>query len=265
MPLLKLKLMPKKGLSERAIENYVKLWLGHFQMNEKPLIAKLHSYFDAQEKEVQDNLKKATKANHFPIAMWLHTEQKDAVDDILFNPKNAINGAIDLITPMIAQYIKDSGGQAMQLVGTALTFDTTAPGIADFIKQRAGYFADSITDTTKQALHDTLSAGLDGGESFADLSNRVADVYNQARDYRTDRIARTEISASANFGSQQAYSQAGVEKIQWVVVNPIDDDCLDADSEVVKLGDTFSNGLTAPPVHPNCQCTTIPIFDDDSE
>lgn len=149
----------------------------------------------------------------------------------------------------------------MALTGSGLTFDNATQSILDFIDTRAEFFAKSTNETTRDELFNTLSEGLKAGESAGDLSERVATVYGQARDYRTDRIARTEISAAANFGSQEAYTQAGVEKWQWVVVDPQDDDCIINEGETVVIGDPFPNGDSAPPVHPNCQCTTIPIFE----
>ncbi|HLE86263.1 MAG TPA: hypothetical protein VI727_01210, partial [Candidatus Brocadiaceae bacterium] len=97
------------------------------------------------------------------------------------------------------------------------------------------------------------------------LSERVSVFYDQERDYRSDRAARTEASASANFAGVDAYKQAGVTKKRWLVVDPEDDDCLSLDGDVVDIdaefravsGETFDQ----PPVHPNCVCTTLPVFE----
>jgi len=237
----------KKQLNQQAIDNYVKLWIGNFQSNENPLKKQVKAFFTAQEKEVLQNLKKA---------------KKDTAEDILFDEEKSIDAAISLITPNITRYIQDSGGQAMQLAGSGLTFDITAPGVDEFIKKRSEFFADSINETTREELFNTLREGLDAGETVGELSERVAAVYGQARDFRTDRIARTEVAASANFGAVEAYQQAGVKKHKWIVVDPQDEDCLTVSDEVVNIGTNFSNNLEAPPVHPNCQCTTIPIFED---
>lgn len=243
--------LKKKSLTPEAKSNYIKQWKTLFDINEDPLKKDLKKYFNKQEKEVLANLSKV-----------IGKKDIDAdIQDILPDDAVAIETAITLISKRIQQYIDESGGQAMQLTGSGLTFDNATQTIADFVESRSEFFASSITETTNDELFTTLSEGLKAGESAGQLSERVATVYGQARDYRTDRIARTEISAAANFGSQEAYHQAGVEKWQWVVVDPQDDDCLVNEDEIVVIGDAFTNGDTMPPVHPNCQCTTIPIFD----
>ena len=172
---------------------------------------------------------------------------------------------IFLKKPFIAEYIRRSGTQAILLAGGG-EFDIDTPKIRDFIPSRAKYFAETITQTTADSLIDSIQEGIDAGETIEEISARVAEIYDKAMDYRTDMIARTEISASANFGSVEAYLQAGVEKHQWIVVDPEDRDCLMNEGEIVKINEAFPDGSILPPdPHPNCQCTTIPVFEDQQE
>ena len=75
---------------------------------------------------------------------------------------------------------------------------------------------------------------------------------------RSLMIALTEGSRAANAANLDSYQALGVERIEWVAVDPCDD--CDIDGEVIDIGETFSNGV-APgdlPVHPNCRCSTTP-------
>lgn len=246
------KQLSEKNISEEMKTKYIAMWKEAIEVNAGGLKKKLVKYFDTQKKEVLDNLQsefKGLEAKEYKLK---------ALTDVIFDEGDAIDGAISLITPFIKDYIKQSGKQASELIGT--NFDSTTEAIEKFTKERAKYFADTINETTADDLMKTLKDGTDAGETLQELSARVADVYEKATDYRTDVIARTEVSASANEASKQAYLQGGVEQWQWAVVNPEDEDCKVNDGQIVSIGDDFNSGDAQAPIHPNCECTTIPIF-----
>ena len=248
----------KKAVKEIAVDvrsAYITHWEKGIDVSMKPLMKKLVKYFDAQKSEVMENLKSELKGLEAKEYMF------KGIDDMLFDEDEAIQSGISLITPFIRSYIQESGKNASKLTGT--TFDNESPAITKWIDSRAKYFAKSINDTTRDSLFATIKEGMDNSEDLASISERVAEVYGKATDYRTDMIARTEVSASANFGAKEAYSQAGVEKWEWVVVNPKDEDCQMNAGEVRNIGDAFPSGAINPPDdHPNCVCTTLPIFED---
>ena len=245
----------RKGMTSDAKESHINDWKKRMA-NVSPLKRKLRDYFAVQEKEVQANLKeemKGLEAKEF---------QYKAVSDILFNFDKSVGTGISLITPFIQQWIKDSG-KAGNNAANGEGFNLDDAKVQNFIPKRAEYFAKNINETTREDLLKSIQDGIDAGESLDDISKRVADIYQGAQDFRTDMIARTEVAASSNFGAIQGYLQAGVTQHQWIVVNPEDEDCLQNDGEIVSINDAFPNGDTEPPVHPNCQCTTIPIFGDE--
>lgn len=252
------RLPEKKEIIERTISEdvktkYISTWKEMIEVNAGGLKKKLVKYFNAQEKEVISNLSsefKGLEAKEFKLK---------ALSDVLFDEDDAVSAGISLITPFIKDYIKQSGEQASALVG--IDFDSTTVALEKFIKARAKYFAETINQTTADDILNTLKDGTDNGETLQELSQRIADVYDKAVDYRTDVIARTEVSASANEASKQAYEQAGVKEWQWVVVNPQDEDCKINDGQIVKIGEEFNDGSVQPPdPHPNCECATIPVF-----
>jgi hypothetical protein len=179
---------------------------------------------------------------------------------MLFDEDNAVGATISLITPFIKQFLIDSGKRASDFVGGE--FDSSTSNIDKFIKDRSKYVADNVNATTRDELFSSIKEGIDNGEGLDSLSERVSEVYGKATDYRTDMTARTEVSASSNFGAMEAYKQAGVEEIEWKTVDPQDEDCLDNENITVKIGEAFPSGDEYPPVHPNCVCTTVPVFND---
>jgi HK97 family phage portal protein len=242
----------KSANDKKAV--YLEEWNKAVDKNATLLKKKLIQYFDKQKAEVIKNVNEELKGLEAKEYIY------KGVDDMLFDTDTAISTGISLITPFIENFIKESGGSASALVNG--TFDSSTSNISKFIADRSKFFAKTINETTKDELFTTIKDGISNGEDLASISERVSEVYVKATDFRTDMIARTEVSASANFGAIEAYTQAGVEKIEWKVVNPEDDDCLMNEGVEVKIGEAFPSGDTYPPIHPNCVCTTIPIFND---
>ena len=243
-----------KTLSPEQKDAYIATWKANLAISQAPLRKALTKFFEKQEAEVMANAKYQMKRK--TVAKL----QEKGLTDFLFDSEASTQAAISLITPFIKDYIERSGGAAANLMGA--TFDPSTDTLLNFIADRAKYFAENINGTTAEDLLTSIKAGLDSGENLSQIQDRIASVYDIAKGSRTQTIARTEISAASNEGAIGAYTQAGVSKIQWAVVNPKDEDCLMNDGDVEVIGDAFPSGDNQPPVHPNCECTTIPVFDD---
>ena len=243
-----------KDIKDKYIADYKAISLKRINALKKDI----KSYFEAQEKEVLANLKEEMKGlepNEFRLK---------GISDILFDGKGAINAGISLITPYIKDFVKKSGIDAVKLAG-GTAFDSATTFINNWVTNRAQFFSDSINSTTQDSLKSAIQAGIDNSESLNDISKRVAGVYDIAKGSRTDMIARTEVASASNFGAIEAYKQSDIKQMQWVVVDPQDDDCLENADDIEAIGDSFPSGDDAPPVHPNCQCTTVPVFDDSED
>ena len=249
------KTLGMKLVDETTKSAYIESWKKKMG-NTKPMIKALVSFFDDQQDEVLSNLKdelKGLRPKEFVMK---------AVADMLFDMTDATKLAVNIAMPILKDWIASAGADAAKLAGG--TFSPATSLIESWTKNRAQYFATTINQTTQDALTTTLTEGLANKENIQDLSARIATVYDQAKNYRTDMIARTETSAASNYAAGQAYQQAGIERQQWVVVSPEDEDCIENDGDIEDIdGGVFPSGDNAPPVHPNCQCTTIPVFDDE--
>lgn len=241
-----------KELTPEQKDAYIATWKANLKVSQAPLRKAMIKFFEAQEAEVVANAKYQMKRKS--IAKLV---EKGATD-FLFDSEGATQAAVSLITPFIQDYIKRSGASASQLLGT--TFDSATDTLAKFVADRSQYFAETVNGTTREDLLTSISAGLQNNENLSQIQERIAGVYDIAKGSRTQMIARTEISAASNEGAVGAYTQAGVDQIQWAVVDPKDEDCLINDGVTEKIGDAFPSGDDMPPVHPNCECTTIPVF-----
>lgn len=235
---------------------YKDLYVKRLDKNEELLAKEMKKYFDTQEKEVLANLE-----SEFAGLKSVEYVLK-GVDDVVFNEKQAVATGISLITPFIRRFIAEGAEMADSI--TEGNFNLNNTNTLNFIKERAKFFSNSINDTTKEALLTSLKEGIDNGESFNNLSDRVKAVYTEADEVRIERIVRTEVSTATNQGAIEAYKQAGIEKLEWVAITDdrTSDECLANDGETRKIGEEYPAGATEPPQHINCRCTTVAVFED---
>jgi HK97 family phage portal protein len=253
--------LKKKEITYRKLTNAQKeihkeIWIKRFDKNEKDLIKDVNGYFKKQEEEVLANAKEeyaGLKPKEFKLK---------GIDDVLFDEKKAIATGISLITPHLRTFLKEGAEMADSQTGGE--FNLNSPDTLKFVQDRSKFFATTINDTTREALLTGIKEALDSDAGFDAIADVIKGVYQQAYDYRTERIARTEVSASLNEGSIQAYKQAGVEDVEWVAVGDdrTADECLANDGQVRKIGDDFPSGESQPPNHINCRCTTVAVFKD---
>lgn len=198
--------------------------------------------------------------------------------DKSFNSK-ALKGLFDIAKesklfaeisiPFITEFVVSAGKEALQTITPQNDFEVT-DAIKNYIKERAKIISKQINDTTLDKLSSTLAEGIDAGEGIADLTKRVESVYDEYPTYRAESIARTETTAANNKGFTEGYRQSGVANAkEWIATNDsrTRDSHAHADGEVVKLDDSFSNGLDYPgdpkadPAETiNCRCVLAPAW-----
>ncbi len=80
-----------------------------------------------------------------------------------------------------------------------------------------------------------------------------------------EMIAVTEMADAFSQSALDSMRGFGVEYKRWVVAPDCCDECLDLDDEVVGIDESFSEGVDAPPLHPNCRCAIVPARAPDGE
>jgi SPP1 gp7 family putative phage head morphogenesis protein len=121
-----------------------------------------------------------------------------------------------------------------------------------------------IDDTTLDRIGTNLADALNTGSAFTTLADTLLrdNMLNTINDpQRAQTIAVTEMSRALNTSAMNSYKEYGVEKVEWLALEPCDD-CEENDGEVRAIDEDFPSGDTEPPVHPNCRCTILPVIDD---
>lgn len=205
---------------------------------------------------------------------------KGIVDTIL--NKGSENAAIKLaVMPVINKLADKNGNTAAHFAQNEADY-AISQATLNALQQSTDRMASNFNDDTIDYLNDTLSEGITAGEGFDQLSKRVASVYEQAADYRTDRVARTETQNASNSATLDAYHQnPAVTSMQWYANPGACEFCSSLDGTQVGLDDTFVaqgdsvdveqddgsqhtyqadyGDVNTPPLHPNCECTIIPV------
>jgi hypothetical protein len=85
----------------------------------------------------------------------------------------------------------------------------------DFIARRQNLLS-NVPDEIYQQIQNELSAGLNTGESQAQLSQRITNVFDEIAKGRADVIAATETAAAYGYASNQAAVAAGIKYKKWL-------------------------------------------------
>lgn len=245
-----------------------KNYLKKLATREKAFKRVLLKFFKAQEKEVLAKLEAAgsPKAFGFEIKAW--------VDRVIFDRKKAIAALIALTKGQYEDNVEEGSEDIANLLGLTPSDIVANAATVQFLLDKPIKMAESVNDTTIEALRKTLAEGVENGESIGEIGNRVSVVMDMAKGFRTETISRTEVGSALNFGRNGEMSAQGIEKKQWVAIfSNTRDDHAEAHGQVVGQNEKFDVGgeELEYPQDPegsagnviNCQCSVVPVVERD--
>ncbi len=209
----------------------------------------------------------------FPVKEWNKRLQEEAED-------------------FLAELYDDYGGKVLKMLYAQSdvdpelmeSFDVTNPEIEKFLSEYSMKFAKVINDETESMLRGRLSEGIQEGESIADLTDRVQEVFKGMESWRAERIARTETIRATNRAADMSYKMSGVvSKKEWITAQDerLCEFCAAMDGTVVEVGENFLDeeddfegddggemtvsyeDVNGPPLHPNCRCCLVPVIEEE--
>lgn len=147
-----------------------------------------------------------------------------------------------------AQQIRDLIPAAPE-VGVDSLVAIDSPYVRDFLGTRANLIT-SVNQTTGDQILKAIKTGMNNGDSPETIAKGIRDVFN-VRKNQADFIARQENGSALNGGRFLQVEDMGYEAGEWLSCR---DDNVRAshapgtgvDGEIVKLGETFSNGCRYP-------------------
>lgn len=227
-------------------------WRQRMSRAETKLKSIMRKFFKAQRKYVvSKSIRKDIYSDwEFDIDEWserLYAEGIDFIRRLVSQEGSDVLRRLRLIIPDIGQ----------------VSFDVNNPRVAELIRENVINFARQVNETTNASIREAVARGVEAGEGISDIANRVASVFDEAEGYRSELIARTEVIRNSNMAAEECYVAAGIEKKQWYTTpdDALCEECMDLADEIVPVGEAFSSGDYAPPLHPSCRCTIIPVID----
>lgn len=129
-------------------------------------------------------------------------------------------------------------------------------------------FSDRIWNN-KQDLINVLKKELTQatikGTGLKEVTNTILNKFN-VKANKVGRLVMTESAFFASAAQKDCFSELNVQKC--MILGTLDShtckECGSLDGKIVNMKD-FEPGLTVPPFHPWCRCTTIPYFEDEFE
>lgn len=108
-----------------------------------------------------------------------------------------------------------------------------------------------------------VTSAMHEGLSNDELAKKISAHYSFSPE-RALKIARTETNRADNIATIGGYKTAGVKKKRWLTANDdkVTPECrMNQKQGEIGIDDLFLSGDSAPPVHPNCRCTILAVFD----
>ena len=114
-----------------------------------------------------------------------------------------------------------------------------------------------------QTVHKGMTQSLLRGDSPAKLTDAIAKQFDVDR-YKAGRLVYTETAYYSALAEKQGYKDLGVEKVE--IIGTLDGStcsiCGQLDGREIPLAQ-YEPGVTVPPFHPRCRCTTAPVVPED--
>lgn len=133
---------------------------------------------------------------------------------------------------------------------------------ADFynatFSERIWMHADNLKDALATELNKGFISGVSSQKMAQNIKKQFEVSYKDAH-----RLVVTELRRIQTDVAKDNYERQGIEEYEYMAVNPnACPICKDLDGKVYKVSE-MQAGLNAPPIHPNCHCTTAPKVNED--
>lgn len=230
---------------------------------------RMRLFFNEQQKEVLGNLESEGLPKSAP---GFKANFERWIKKILFDAGEWDETIKSLSVDMSKSNVAAGAAAIAELLGVDPSEILSSPHVLKFTEERSFVMLD-VNKTTRDELRATLQEGLATGEDLGQLRNRIENTYNEARTFRAERIARTEVGSAQQFGRSEEMKAQKVQKQVWVATfSNTRDAHAEADGQVVEVGERFMVGgelleypgdfAGSPGNTINCQCSIAPTLSD---
>lgn len=247
--------------------------------NERQLEKALQRYFKALEKQIQRNLKFYWQDDNLVMG------QVDLITEPIMNSHDEY---YEILIKFVSREYQLGTQEAERLIHqlnrNRVANKSTKPKPRAFLKRTFELFGihataeeDLLTRVfiasertlarVDRSIMDIITLGYKSGNGINSVANELTRRFDQLTTWESKRIARTEIHNAHNRGTMDKYQEFGVEYTMWIAADDerTRESHLEINGEIIRLGDTYSNGLKYPgdtdgPIEEwiNCRCSNAP-------
>ena len=249
---------------------FQKIMRGYFIDQKKRLLAAI----EEQGKSITVIKKQTVGPSEIPYGGIKDPPRPVNIDEImaLFVAAIEMLKLQQLTASTVEDILATAGKEAIGKLGVDVSFDVSDPKVIEWIKQKVLNLSTIVDHTSREKLRAMLTQAVDEGKTIKETSKVIGELFDGFADYRSDRIARTEVISAHNNGTIEGYHQSDVvEGKEWLAT--FDEATRDthamADGQVVDLNAPFNVGgmLMQYPGDPgapveeivNCRCTVLPV------
>lgn len=220
-------------------------------------IKKLYAHLDVPEDEIRIN--DLYKNNQFYELLGKINKQltKLGEDEIKINNKTLLD-----------MYNKTSKMVSNQ-AGFSVGFEDGAQAAIDKIWCPDGKHWSSRVWKNKSVMQAQLEQGITDcvarGLSKEKLITEITEKVDKDR-YKASRLVRTELTYVQNAAAADTYEKAGCKKYEYCAEldNRTSEECEELNGQQFYFAEAVV-GENFPPMHANCRCTIVPVFDDEED
>ena len=241
--------------------------------NERQLERELARFFDSLGKQVQSNLEEYWSDHLLQgqinlISKPIMEAQAEYYLILQKYNKREYNLGIQEAERLVKLANKPVAEKAIKpRLSKRLDLFATLRGAEEDLLERVFIASQATLARVDTSIKTLLTEGYQSGKGINYVSNLLVKRFDQLQTWEARRIARTEIHNSHNTAVMDTYNEIGVEYTMWISADDerTRESHLEINGEIIRLGDTYSNGLRFPgdtdgPIEEwiNCRCSNAP-------
>lgn len=233
---------------------------------ERALANTMERFFKSQREIIMSNLNKFRSYSKGKVKAGIGAE-------ILFIVEEENERLKTVAKPHIEEAYKQGVALGYQELNATVDFDAIGINISRAVERRMQFFAEKVNGSTVDLISEALAESLEEGEAVSDVAQRLDKIFDFSENFRSTRVARTEIIGATNAGQLEGYVENDVEDKMWVTAR--DEKVRDShqiDGQTVAITEDFTLGSGVRLQYPgdrtgsapvgelvNCRCTVAPI------
>jgi SPP1 gp7 family putative phage head morphogenesis protein len=148
-------------------------------------------------------------------------------------------------------------------------FKTLPRNVVQLLRDNIFTASQATLERLKGDVMGVISQGVNQGIGIKPIAQNLRGVFSDMKKFELNRIARTEVKAAQGLATQGQFLDRGVQFQQWSTTMDGRERESHAiiDGEIIRVGDTFSNGLKYPGDRNgaidewiNCRCSVVPFI-----